>query len=244
MSWFRFNGTKSDDLGLIITQTPFRPSWAEETEEISIPGKVRKTIHHSGTYSNADFQISCVVSDNSYMHDIYQMLHGKGELIVSTAPDEVLDAEVYALTPTGVAMDMAELTVTFSLYPFARLYEEEATTSEDGSTSMTVTNNGTIYSEPTVIIKMPTSSTATTITLTVNNADFVITLPSNTYPITINCEDKIAYYTVSSSEIVSITSSTSGDFPTLDIGDNSISWAVDNGDSPEYVEIYPNQRWL
>ena len=53
MSYFTFNGVNSNDLGLIITETPFRPSWAESVDEITIPGRAEVIKNPNGEFEVA-----------------------------------------------------------------------------------------------------------------------------------------------------------------------------------------------
>lgn len=148
MSWFKFNGVSSDELGIIITRTPFRPTWGEEYDYETIPGKSRKHKYKSGVYENMDFAIECVISDMSRYAEICGILSGEGVLEVSTHPGEHLHCEVYPIEPDGVAMNMAEAEITFDCEPFA--YAVESSVYDIGKGFTEVPNNGTIYSAPTI----------------------------------------------------------------------------------------------
>lgn len=146
MSYFTFNGVDSHDLGLIITQTPFRPSWAEQVEEITIPGRPEIIKNPNGTYSNQLLTINAVISDASKIRQIYSTLTGEGRLILSTNLTEYMNVRVEPLIPQGVALDMAELPITFDCYPFA--YAIEPTVAEIGTVFTEVNNTSSIYSAP------------------------------------------------------------------------------------------------
>ena len=118
MSYFKFNGIDSRNLGLIITETPFRPSWAESVDEITIPGRAEVIKNPNGTYDNQPLTISVVISDKSKINQIYSTLTGEGKLILSTNLNEYMNVRVEPLVPKGVALDMAELSITFDCYPF------------------------------------------------------------------------------------------------------------------------------
>ena len=158
MSHFIFNGTDSRDLGLIITKTPFRPSWVEQVEEITIPGRPEIIKNPSRTYDDQTLTISTVISDASKINDIYSTLTGEGRLILSTAPNEYINVRVEPLIPAGVALDMAELPITFDCTPFA--YAVEPTEVEIGTQYTEVENTSSIYSAPIIAIEMsPASAT-------------------------------------------------------------------------------------
>lgn len=146
MSWFNFNGVSSDELGLIITDTPFRPSWSEETEDVVIGGRVAKLKQHSGTYGNQDLSVNCVIGDISKISEIYNTLHGEGKLELSTDSGKIINASVRPLAPAGVALTLAELEVAFDCSPFA--YSANPTTAEIATVYTAVENIGTVFSEP------------------------------------------------------------------------------------------------
>lgn len=152
MSYFIFNGTDSRDLGLILPETPFRPSWAESVDEITIPGRPEVIKNPNGTYPNQSLTINAVISDSSKIQQIYSTLAGEGRLILSTNPNEYINCRVDPLIPQGVALDMAELPITFDCFPFA--YAVEPTVTEIGTSYTTVSNTSSIYSAPIIAIKM------------------------------------------------------------------------------------------
>ncbi len=147
MSWFKFNGVSSDELGIIITKPPFRPTWGEEYELENIPGNPKKYKQRSGIYSNKDFAIECVISDMSKYAEICGILSGEGVLEVSTHPGEYLHCEVYPIEPDGVAMNTAEAQITFDCDPFAYGNSEPISI---GTSYTEIPNNGTIYSAPVI----------------------------------------------------------------------------------------------
>lgn len=156
MSYFKFNGIDSRNLGLIITETPFRPSWAESVDEITIPGRAEVIKNPNGTYDNQPLTISAVISDKSKINQIYSTLTGEGKLILSTAPNEYINCRVEPLIPQGVALDMAELPITFDCCPFA--YAVEPTVAEIGTSFTEVNNTSSVYSAPIIKISVKKSS--------------------------------------------------------------------------------------
>lgn len=152
MSWFKFNGVSSEELGLFITEPPFRPSWSEETEMISIPGRSSKIIKGSGTYGNQSLDVKAVISDVSKISQIYGSLNGEGELILSSNPAERLRAYVNPIVPKGISLGMAEISVNFDCFPFA--YAINPTEVSISSSYTEVNNPGTLFSEPKIEITM------------------------------------------------------------------------------------------
>lgn len=144
--WFEFNGINSNDLGLIIPNTIFRPSWAESTEEITIPGRIETIKQPTGSYDNQSITIPVVVTDSSQLRRINSLIHGNGKLVLSTAPDEYINARANVLIPKGVALDMAELSISFDCSPFAYAIapsEYNITTSYSE-----VVNNSIVFAAP------------------------------------------------------------------------------------------------
>lgn len=152
MSYFTFNGIDSRDLGLIITQTPFRPSWAEQVEEIVIPGRPEVIKAPNGIYSNQSLTVEAVISDKSKIKQIYSVLSGEGKLVLSTNTTEYINCIVEPLVPQGVALDMAELSITFDCYPFA--YAISPTVVQIGTSATVVYNTSSIYSAPVIKIDL------------------------------------------------------------------------------------------
>ena len=158
MSYFTFNGIDSRDLGLIITETPFRPSWAEQVEEITIPGRPEVIKNPNGTFENQPLTVSAVIGDKSKIRQIYSTLTGEGKLILSTNLTEYINVRVEPLIPQGVALDMAELPITFDCYPFAYAITPSETDIVDTYTE--VENNSNIYSAPIIKIGITQDSQA------------------------------------------------------------------------------------
>lgn len=152
MSYFTFNGVDSRDLGLIITQTPFRPSWAEQVEEIVIPGRPEVIKEPNGIYSNQSLTVEAVISDKSKIKQIYSTLNGEGKLVLSTNTTEYINCIVEPLVPQGVALDMAELSITFDCYPFA--YAISPTVVQIETSATVVNNTSSIYSAPVIKIDL------------------------------------------------------------------------------------------
>lgn len=318
MSRFKFNGVSSDELGLIITETPFRPTWSEKSESITIPGRSTQLRQSSGTYENQDLTIETVISDTSKIKDIYEVLQGTGTLELSTHEGEYINVDVYPLVPQGVALTMAKLPVTFTCSPFA--YSIEPTVVDMGTSYTPIPNPGTVYSEPLITFKVkadeapvlkgdvnfdgvvdardvslvmseyaniqaggeptftPEQLAAADVNgdgvldardaseimkiyadsqtggssentpekqcqIDVNGEVMMIGLPSAAvrcgYTVTLDCSDKLLYYTNSDGEKVNILQYSYGDFPLLHTGTNYAKYSGDISD----VKITVNERW-
>lgn len=156
MSYFIFNDVDSRDIGLILPNTPFRPSWTEDVEEINIPGRAEKILNPNGIYNNQLLSFDAIIADTSYINTIYQTLHGEGKIILSTAPDEYINCRVQDLIPKGVALDMAEIPLSFDCFPFA--YSTNPTVTSIGTDLTEIENTSNVYSAPIIKIKVRKAS--------------------------------------------------------------------------------------
>ncbi|MBQ8297344.1 MAG: phage tail family protein [Ruminococcus sp.] len=234
MSRFIFNGVSSDDLGLIIRTTPFRPTWTEETESVTIPGRACELRQRTGVYANSEISVDCVVSDSALFPEIFKALKGKGKLILSTEPDKYMTAICTLPIPQGVAMDMAEMPVSFDCQPFAYKYGEDI---ETISSNGTITNGGTLFAEP-IITFIPVNS-AVTLTIGDYTTSIDCAMPlSGPFTVTIDVPRKLMYYTNSVGRNISILEYTNGVFPVFEIGENAVDCT-----GADSVNIQMNQRW-
>lgn len=236
MSFFIFNGYNSDD-DLIITSPVTRSSWAAEMNEITTAATA-KVIQMSKTYSNSPLQIETVIKDTSNtdrMKELYSSLRGFGKLVLSRNMNEYMNAVVSLLQPQPVAMDMAELTVNFTLLPFA--YAVDPTVSEIEESYTEIVNNGTVFSAPEIRIVPDTTGE---VTINVNDAEFRIVIDERTLgkEIIIDCDAEITYY-VENGANVSINNCTYGYYPLLHTGSN---WVKYSG-SLSAASINVRERW-
>ncbi len=244
MSSFIFNGTSSDDLGLIITAPIIRPTWGKEVSEVSRAGSARKIIQESKTFGNADFMISTVIVEASpeNVRNIFSKLSGFGKLLMSTAPQEYLDVFIKPLVPEAVALTMAELPVNVTALPFAYAVDPTIVDITEASPYVAVENSGTVYSQPEIRFTKADSSDTE---INVNGKIFTVKNPANGepieagYEIIIDCDVEVAYFVRSNGERVSINSNTYGDFPLLHTGTNYIT----HSGNLKNASIKVNERW-
>ena len=218
MSYFLFNGISSKDIGLMITKPLIRPSWVREMEEITLPGSERKIMQLSKSHKNANLTVSAVVADATpqAVRDIYAVLSGYGTLVLSSAPDEQMNAYVEPLVPEAVALEVAELPINFVCEPFA--YAKKPTITVVGTSYTAVTNSGSVAAYPEVQLTAQTGE----IVIDTNATFFKLEIPAelNGKAITLNCDAQVAYYTDNAGQKVSINQYTYGDFPVLHPGTN------------------------
>lgn len=236
MSYFTFNGYNSSD-NLIITHPVVRPSWSLEFNEIAT-GSVSKLIQFSRTYSNSTIEISAVIRNTSQerLRAIYNALRGFGKLMVSSCPDEYLNAVASVLHPVGVSMSMAEINISFTLLPFA--YAVKPTTAGFSTDYTQVTNNGTIFSAPEIRF---TPTSVGDLIIDVNGDTFIVKVPESLInrEITVDCDAEVTYYRENSSKI-SINHLTYNNYPLLHTGDNYVKY-IGNA---ENATINVRERWF
>jgi len=244
MSSFIFNGTSSDDLGLIITAPIIRPTWGKEVSEVSRAGSARKIIQESKTFGNADFMINTVIAEATpkNVRNIFSKLSGFGKLLISTAPQEYLDVFIKPLVPEAVALTMAELPVNVTALPFAYAVDPTIVDITEASPYVAVENSGTVYSQPEIRFTKTDSSDTE---INVNGKIFTVKNPTKGepieagYEIIIDCDVEVAYFVRNNGERVSINSDTYGDFPLLHTGTNYIT----HSGNLKSASIKVNERW-
>ena len=153
MGYFIFNSVRSDtDLHIMITKPAYRPTWKEEKNYTTVPYRRRRIQTPSGVYENAESLVVEGVVDAENSLNLYSFLNGSGELILSSNPNESMTADVEGIKFNPVSPDLNEVTINFTVMPFARRSTE---TPIDINTYLTpIENEGNIEAEPVITFKM------------------------------------------------------------------------------------------
>lgn len=246
MSSFTFKDISSEELGLIIKKPIIRPTWGNEYAEAALAGSLRKLMSKSAYYDNAELTIEAYVpgADQEKMRTIYSALTGEGRLVISTAPDEYIDAILRPLVPQPVALLSAELPITALCRPFAYSLNPTTLDLTDATSYQLVENAGTMYSEPDILF-VPTSSE---VTVDVNGKAFVVSglaeQAAAEQTVVIDSGLEVVYYIDASvpSEIkkVDITYKSKYDFPLLHTGDNYVK----HDGNVSSMSVNLKERWL
>ena len=235
MSWFMFNEFMSSS-ELIVTQPVIRPTWGQETNEITT-ASVSKIIQFSKTYGNSPLEISAVVKDTSTeaLRRIYSSLRGFGKLVLSSSPTEFMYAAASVLQPQAVAQKIAELEIGFTLLPFA--YALEPTVVDFTATYTEINNPGTVFSAPEIRI---TAAYGGDVAIDVNGAEFIVAVPDSLInkQIIIDCDSEVTYYCDGDNKI-SINNLTYNNYPLLHEAKNYVKY---NG-SLTAADINVRERW-
>lgn len=224
---FIFNNISSDNMDLIVEKLPPISTPDERINKEDIPGGTQ--ILKSTGYDLMDKPCICHYVGKNF-DNLLQWLRGSGKVIFANLPDRYYKAYIGNKIPLEqIARNMLhKFTLTFTCTPFGYLIE--------GDEPIELTSSGILYngkatheSYPTITIKGSGAAT-----FTINNRTFSIT-DINGGSITIVSEpgkqqvlDKKGRYM-------------EGEFPYLDVDDNSISWTG----NITSVEIIPYWRtWI
>ncbi|MBQ8960591.1 MAG: hypothetical protein IJ071_05170 [Ruminococcus sp.] len=238
MSFFVFNGWNSQP-DLIIQRPLARPSWAPDVTEITRPGAPRKIMQVSKSYSNADMTIDAVIAEATpeTVRRIYQALNGNGQLVLSSAPDEILYAFIRPLVPEAVALTMSVLALTATLQPFA--YAAEPTVATIGTAYTEIIDHGTVWSAPEIRF---TPSAAGEVWIDCNGAKFYVTIPEELVgkEIIVDSEVEVTYYEENGVK-TSVNQYTHNGYPLLHTGSN---WICYSGSITGNMIVNVRERWL
>lgn len=226
MSYFLFNGTNSDELGLMVTKTPVRPTWKQESQEFTLAGNSVKYIQKSKTYGNQSMTIETFLDDITpeRLQLIYSTFQGDGKLWLSSSPAEYLEVVAEPPDIKTVAYLAGECSLKFLVKPFARAANPTTVEISTPNSYTEIRNNSTIFSEPLIHFRPQTQQTI----ITVNGVDFVVNTPegcSYESTIFIDCEERIAYFQRPEGNIYTCMQYTEGDLPLLHTGDNYVQYS-------------------
>lgn len=222
------NGISSDTVHIYIDTPPIPPKAEKKTQTIVIPGR-EDVITTNGEYEDITITINGYVFDRDYdPGDVYRWLEVAKTLKTSLSADYYYKVKkVMGVNPNYLGNGKYRLELQFLCSPYKYSVENEK--HEETSKTFTISNEGTIYSQPTYIvygngeIKIRAADDENTITVYNVNGKA-----------TIDCERLVAY---DDNKNIMMTS---GIFPFLNAGNNNI---VITGDVSK-VEYYTNSRWF
>lgn len=226
MSYFLFNGVNSNELGLMVTSPPVRPTWKLENTTFTLAGRSVKYYQKSSTYESQTMTIETFLDDISpeNLQKIYNSIQGEGKLWLSSSPEEYLEVIAHPPDIKSVAYRAGECKLKFTVKPFARAVNPTIVEINSQNSYKQVNNSGTVFSEPEISF---ISFANQDIKINVNGADFIVTHPECcTFDSTIfiDCEEQIVYFQRPEGTIHTCMQYTTGDLPLLHTGDNYISY--------------------
>lgn len=227
MSYFLFNEINSNDLGIMVTSPPVRPTWELESQEFTLAGRSAKYYQKSKTYESQTMTIETFLDDISpeTLQKLYQTFQGDGKLWLSSSPAEYLEVIAHPPDIKPVAYRSGECELKFTVKPFARAVNPTIVEIGTQNSYKSVNNSSLLYSEPLISF---VSLANQDIKISVNGADFVVTHPDScTYDSTIfiDCEEQIVYFQRPEGTIHTCMQYTTGDFPLLHTGENFVMYS-------------------
>ncbi|GIM29830.1 hypothetical protein CPJCM30710_24960 [Clostridium polyendosporum] len=230
---FQFGGKDSyNDFGIIITQRPSIPSPKRRITSIDVPGRNSSLNFDENTYEDITIAVECTILDDivDKVDDIKGWLIGTGEsnLIFTYQPNKKYIGQVVNSFDIKQAYSsLNEFVIIFNCRPFKYAVSNSVITIS--TIPGTITNPGTIYSEP--IIKVYGSGEGS---LTINGVQIQFTGLLNHIILDSTIMD--AY----NDSGANLNSKMSGKFPTLIPGVNSISYTG----CVTKIDVTPFWRWL
>ena len=222
-----------EDLNILLKEPIYLPPNNEEIETISIEGRNGSLTRKKGTFSDRNIDITFVLphlNKNEMYEKIEEILDWlenieDNKLVIREDRYYIVKSVSYGDITTQ-ALRFYEITITFTLKPFAYdLNEKEITITY----SKILKNLGNVYSEPIITIEPKTA--ITNFTITINDKDFKIVDTVNK-TVTIDCELKKCISN-------NLNINTSGDYPILEKGKNTITFDT----SKATVKINYISRW-
>lgn len=213
-NWFEWNGTRSTDYGLYVSEQPPITRPVERVSYITVPGRSGALTKTEGAdvYDDLVLTAQCVMKDGSRIADITQWLKGSGTVEFANRQGGVYRARVSNQIPFEQVMRGREnrnCAIVFRCKPFWYVKNEPLVTL---SASGSVTNEGSVYAEPIITVTGTGDGT-----LLVGGT--IIELSGLSGTMTIDTELMEAYRGDES-----LNAHMSGDYPRLEPGINGISW--------------------
>lgn len=288
MSYFSFKGQTSEDYGLKLISMPPPPRGGSNTEIITIPGRAEKLTKQHEEYDNIELPFEFLIEDKSKTRNIYSWLKGTGKLIFGDEPDKYYNAvSSQVIEAVRISDELRSFTVKFICSPFAYSIANPTESFSDllnptkKTSTINIRNNGSYACEPLYYFEF-----AGKIKITINSDEPLYidsgiedgeytdtytpssgTLPTlyhyncPTMKIFINSGLRIAYVLNGGTKTI-VCNYTSGKYPILDTGTNSIKFEIcdkmweqtmGNGDIRWYkynhqsltaFTVTLNERWL
>lgn len=231
-----FNNKDSySDLDLRITHRPNIPIAEEDINNIEIEGLNSSLTERYGTYKDIEIAIEFNTVNRKDIHSQFRQVKAWLQSIQNNKLVLTDDADYFYLV-NYLKFDkeierkfkvLGTFTAIFVCKPF--VYSFTGLNKITITQAIKLTNEGTAIAYP--ILKIYGSGD---ITLTINNKNVILTAMSNN--ITLDSVMKEAY----NDNAENLNNKMNGDFPTLDVGENNISWTG----TITKIEIIPNWCYL
>ena len=229
--YFIWNGVKSTDYGIHVSEHPPITLPAERSTQTNVPGRPGSltTLEGEDVYDDLLLTCTCFVSDMSRITEIGRWLKGGGTVIFANRPGGYYKARIANQIPFERILrgnPHCSFSVNFRCYPF--WYAEDSQEITLTTSGQFITNPGSVYAEPVITVYG-----SGTITLMVGAT--IVELEDIDGSIIIDSVLQEAYQGTTL-----MNEHMTGEFPVLKPGANAISWTG----TVTKVVIQPNWRYL
>lgn len=253
MSWIKWNGISSDDMGLVVERMPYLSRARMRVQEFTVPGRAGVLHVWDGAHDMLTIQMTLNLMRSEHAEAVRTWLTGRGELISSDVPTRCwkgIIAEEAVWTryrPLGRPYDSISVIVHADPY----MYEAEPTHTVLASTD-TIECDGTVAALPLLAITGEGDGTITfkavesasdTVVEGEGDSNITITGLEAGETIYLDCDARVAY-TMSESGTESANSKVQigeNNWPTLK-PDTLVKVMLGGGVSG--LDIQHNWRWL
>ncbi len=229
--YFIWNGVRSTDYGIHVTEQPPITLPAERSTQTNVPGRPGSltTLEGEDVYDDLLLTCTCFIQDMSRINEIGRWLRGAGTVVFPVRPGGYYKARIanqISFERILRGNPHCSFSVNFRCSPF--WYDERPYSYTFSSSGLILHNPGSVYAEPKIIV-FGTGSITLMIGMT------IVELEGITDSITIDCDLKEAY-----KGTTLMNEHMNGDFPVLKPGANPVSWVG----NVSRVEIIPKWRYL
>lgn len=229
--YFIWNGTDCRDYGIHVTEQPPITIPAERSTQTNVPGRPGSLTHLEGedVYDDLLLTAICFISDPAQIPAIAAWLKGSGTVTFANRTGGYYKARIANQIPFEKVLrgnPHCAFSVNFRCFPF--WYQEDAASITVNTSGTIVTNPGSVYAEPILMVYGSGD-----ITLMVGST--IVELEDISGSILLDCALKEAYL-----GNALMNDHMTGEFPVLKPGANAVSWSG----TVTKVEIKPNWRFL
>ena len=229
--YFIWNGVDCRTKGIHVSELPPITIPLERSKQTNVPGRPGSLTQLEGddVYDDMILTATCFIADPAQIPAIAAWLKGKGTVTFANRTGGHYNARIANQIPFEKVLrgnPHCSFAVNFRCYPF--WYQEGVSDVTITTSGDTVTNPGSVYSEPLITVYGSGN-----ITLMIGTT--IVELTNVSGSIVLDCALKEAY-----KGTTLMNDHMSGDFPVLKPGLNAVSWS---GNVTRIV-IKPNWRYL
>lgn len=224
--YFIYKNINSLDMGILVNELPPITKASRDINKVVMPGRDGFLTEDYATYGATIKPVECTILDITEVDQICAWLDGSGEVIFSNQDDRKYQASIINQIPfSKIIRKWYKFIVIFDCQPFAMMIDNQVIIL---TAPCSIYSGGTHESKP--VIKI----------YGVGNID--LTINGNTIHLT----NVVDYVTIDSDlmdcykDAVLMNNNMLGDFPTLQVGTNTISWVG----TVAKIDIAPNWRWF